>query len=123
MAVEIQLNKYLYNQEDSDVPDGPPVDEDSQPELEANIPHNYLHDVESVWWIAIWTALRIVPMGTTVDQMKTMRRLFTSIFPNSAGGSIPRMIFLLTPIPAISKLPSTMLIGICCKPSLELIKP
>lgn len=106
MAVEIQLNRYLYHQAPvDDVPYGPPIVKVNRPKLKSNIPHNYLHDIESVWWIAIWTALRIVPMNATVDGVKTMRSLFTTIFPNSAGGSTPRTDFLLGPYPTIETTP------------------
>lgn len=102
MAVEVQLNRYLYTQPvHRAIHHGPPVAE-TEPQHQqmstSNIRHNYLHDIESMWWIAIWTYLRIVPTDATADHIKKIEALFLDIFPNSASGSNSRSNFLLDPV-------------------------
>lgn len=109
MAVEVQLNRHLHSRPVLQaIHHGPPVakkDPKHQQKSTSNIPHNYLHDLESLWWIAIWTSLRIVPVDATAEDIKNIQILFLNIFPNSASGSNSRLDFLLGPVSTVEETP------------------
>lgn len=63
MAVEVHIQQYIFR---------PP----QLPSITIDIPvqnfwrFNPLHDLESIWWIALWSLLHIVPTGINAQQIE-----------------------------------------------------
>ncbi|KDQ28433.1 hypothetical protein PLEOSDRAFT_157713 [Pleurotus ostreatus PC15] len=65
--------------------------------------HNVLHDLESIWWLVMWSIFRYYPENVRleVQALKNQRRTYDALFsPNIAVG-VQRMNVLNTRLPAI----------------------
>uniref|UniRef100_A0A0W0GFC6 Uncharacterized protein n=1 Tax=Moniliophthora roreri TaxID=221103 RepID=A0A0W0GFC6_MONRR len=78
MAVEVQAKKHLFKGEG-----------------QAQFLHNYFHDVEGVWWIAIWHLFYACPVEGKTDLKKLAGqvRAANTIFPDDVNGTAQRHIF------------------------------
>ncbi|KAK0443347.1 uncharacterized protein EV420DRAFT_1277980 [Desarmillaria tabescens] len=59
------------------------------------IPHNFLHDLESLWWIGEHALLSSVPASGKVTRQQYQISSYKSLFPHSSAGSNSRTMFLL----------------------------
>ncbi|KAJ8072287.1 hypothetical protein PM082_015846 [Marasmius tenuissimus] len=59
--------------------------------------HNYLHDVEAIWWIMMWNLFSTVPgtLSVTPEEHTQRTRHADKLFPSSLDGNIARA-YLLT---------------------------
>ncbi|KAK0206729.1 hypothetical protein DFS33DRAFT_1316735 [Desarmillaria ectypa] len=95
MAVEVQDTQYKFFilEETKPVRGKPP-----QRPVKPIFLHNYLHDVESLFWIGLHALFSTVPATYTEAQLaecEPQRELFNSIFPHSLdGGSDRRRLFV-----------------------------
>ena len=109
MAIEVQTGQYMFSRdlegEDSD-------DEDiqgqsfialcetwSRPKIQREFFHNYLHDLESVWWIAMYSLFYTLPADEVKDKVHVgtkleQERIGDCIFPLSLEGSNTRTLFM-----------------------------
>ncbi|KAK7026794.1 hypothetical protein VNI00_015452 [Paramarasmius palmivorus] len=91
MAVEVQLKEHLFC-------------EPTDPSAGTKVPvlHNYLHDVESVWWIAMWHLFHTYPVreedrcisNVAVKNIRKQQEKAHAIFPASVDGSMKRWFFV-----------------------------
>ncbi|THH28687.1 hypothetical protein EUX98_g5506 [Antrodiella citrinella] len=63
--------------------------------------HNYLHDIEGVWWIAIWILFYTVPLAIALSTIDTASQLpqeavADELFPDNLHGSSQRTLFFTT---------------------------
>jgi serine/threonine protein kinase len=100
MAVEVQSGDYLYTRDNTDVPDinafvfeSPTHQEISE---DNDLIHNYLHDLESVWWIANYMVLSTVPLENwdKAFSVEAQRSELIKRFPHTTGGYKARSILL-----------------------------
>uniref|UniRef100_A0A0W0FDR8 Uncharacterized protein n=1 Tax=Moniliophthora roreri TaxID=221103 RepID=A0A0W0FDR8_MONRR len=82
MAVEVQAKKHLFKGEG-----------------QAQFLHNYFHDVEGVWWIAIWHLFYACPVESKTDIKKLTGqvRAANNIFPDDVDGTTQRQNFFVLP--------------------------
>ena len=84
MAIEIAVQKYLFKPEQLSQPEA-----DFDAEMRANearleilrsksdregIFYNYIHDIESVWWVMIWALFTFEKEGELLDRGDTVTR-------------------------------------------------
>ena len=87
MSVEIQSQSFLYRVPVRGVKTPPFL-------------HNYLHDVEGLWWIAMWSLFHTIPAARTHEVEGDLRKQLLQestaddIFPTSLQGSPERRRFL-----------------------------
>ncbi|KAK0470890.1 hypothetical protein IW261DRAFT_1671976 [Armillaria novae-zelandiae] len=62
----------------------------------AYIPHNFLHDLESLWWIGEHALFSSVPASGKVPHVEQQVSSYKVLFPHSSGGSNARTMFLST---------------------------
>ncbi|KAG8922351.1 hypothetical protein FRC00_007541 [Tulasnella sp. 408] len=93
MAIEIQRQIYIYRPDAS--MEFPPVDSDQEqqgspaqtdPESSGVI-HNFEHDMESVFWVLLWTLLVRFPPARSDAQKAAFSKDLSSIFQNSGSCS------------------------------------
>ena len=86
-AIEVQAGKFLFRTIRIRAGDNPP------PFL-----HNYLHDLEGLWWIAMWSLFYTLPSARVQDVQLASKlpqeQAAASIFPLSMTGSERRRTFL-----------------------------
>ena len=96
MAVEAQSQKHVIIR-----PQNPPVDVDFDDLLQQTTSrkinarlfnHHYLHDLESLWWIAVWA---IFTTREKSDEQFTLCDTFDEIFPHRMNDIGDRMNFLM----------------------------
>ena len=114
MAVEVAKQRRLYNQFsmgiDVDVDSGPDdykreqkekKKEPKTPDAPMGVYYNYVHDLESVWWIAVWVLFNFEKKHAGSDEVDSRaaeqrklyeRKLFSGIVCN-----VDRFDFLLEP--------------------------
>ncbi|KAG9220243.1 hypothetical protein CCMSSC00406_0006308 [Pleurotus cornucopiae] len=106
MAVEVSLGAYQFEPSDAaedvflaktDVlpPLGPmPV---------SPFRHNVLHDLESIWWLTMWSIFRYHPdnVGADPEALKNQRRGYETLFSPNIAVDKERMKVLNTRLPAI----------------------
>ena len=114
MAVEVQDSKYMFHKpKESDDSDGDssgkdqsPAPEDlSAPDLSAQLAnatpffHNYLHDIEAIWWIMMWNLFSTVPGTTSLTLDEYYRRISyeEKLFPASLEGNKTRSFLVACP--------------------------
>lgn len=62
--------------------------------------HNYLHDIEGLWWIAMWSLFHTIPAAQIYDVERNVKKrlnqemIARAIFPKSSRGSAERRRFL-----------------------------
>ncbi|KAJ8072281.1 hypothetical protein PM082_015840 [Marasmius tenuissimus] len=71
----------------------------SPPKQENVIPffHNYLHDIEAIWWIMMWNLFSTVPQTKTVTPAEYQQRTSHAkvLFPPSLDGNNSRLCLLI----------------------------
>ncbi len=94
MAVEVQATEYLFIRHDDE-----PLPELEEPDAEKKGPlflHNYLHDIESLFWIGSHALFSTVPAKYLRDRLTErdkQRDLFNVFFPHYLEGSSQRRLF------------------------------
>ncbi|KAK0211957.1 hypothetical protein IW262DRAFT_344149 [Armillaria fumosa] len=71
----------------------------SMPDTEAPsayIPHNFLHDLESLWWIGEHALFSSVPAYGKVPHIEQQVSSYKMLFPHYSGGTNARTMFLST---------------------------
>ncbi|KAK1231711.1 hypothetical protein PQX77_005197 [Marasmius sp. AFHP31] len=113
MALEVQANGYLFadppedsdgsSDEDGDASsdeEGAGFEEDIGSSAEVLFLHNYLHDVEGIWWIMIYNLYYTQPRNSEHEpaEWEQKQRIATAetIFPPSISGSTRREHFVTT---------------------------
>ncbi len=86
-----ETNSVEGTEEESLVPSTPDTDAPS-----AYIPHNFLHDLESLWWIGEHALFSSVPASGKVPRIDQQVSSYKILFPHSSGGSNTRTTFLST---------------------------
>ena len=92
MAIEIQAGRVVITPTPSDLDSN---DESNYLDLTNETPlpvlsHHYLHDLESLWWIAVWALFMSKPAS---DKKLTLLEEFDSVFPYEVRGSTDRVLF------------------------------
>lgn len=83
MACEIQVQFYLYQ------------GETAAAELdEPNFCGNFLHNMESVWWILVYLLFSTFPAAHPIDKVTDQARTYANIFSPFLNGSSERHNFL-----------------------------
>ena len=103
MAVEVQSDEYLFQPRTNFRE--PTSASSSQPSTAiALLPflHNYLHDIEGLWWIGLWFLFNTYPSSRVAAIMRSSqhsehRHFADALFPDSIGGSNPRTHFRTNP--------------------------
>ncbi|KAK0199613.1 hypothetical protein DFS33DRAFT_177630 [Desarmillaria ectypa] len=62
----------------------------------AYIPHNFLHDLESLWWIGEHALFSSVPASGKVPHLQQQISSYNNLFPHSSSGSNTSTLFLST---------------------------
>ena len=104
MSIEVQVNKYQF------LPDAPPPlnlpskgkkngQQNVVPQQRLQFIHNYLHDVEGLFWIAAWLLFYTYPASRLLDasnlkRVKEQLETAERIFPGTLHGSTHRTSFL-----------------------------
>ena len=85
MAAEVALDRYLFLPR-------------SMERIET-FQYNPLHDLESVWWVAMWTCFGLTavddPIFEDVERLDKQRTIFHALFPQSVELSAERLSMLL----------------------------
>lgn len=70
---------------------------EDHPQAEGVFEANYVHDLESIWWILVWTWLNFDKKGTVLSPYQSKRRsqITSELFPGKVE-SLPRLRFLYT---------------------------
>ncbi|KAL0065225.1 hypothetical protein AAF712_007736 [Marasmius tenuissimus] len=114
MALEVQANHYLFRSERSVAESDSEEEGDKQMESDGSAPeessgvlvavpflHNYLHDVEGIWWIMVYHLLSTSPNDPQreLSNIEREERIHTTrvVFPPSPSGSSDRSYFLTVP--------------------------
>ncbi|SJL08615.1 uncharacterized protein ARMOST_11982 [Armillaria ostoyae] len=58
------------------------------------IPHNFLHDLESLWWIGEYALFSSVPASGKVPYLQRQITSYKNLFPHSSAGNNSRTMFL-----------------------------
>ncbi|KAK7026718.1 hypothetical protein VNI00_015491 [Paramarasmius palmivorus] len=90
MAVEVQTKAHLFSRRKKTLAS-----------TKVPVLHNYLHDAESIWWIAIWHLFHTYPAlkehrGLSDDPEENISQQQSwadSIFPGNINGSAQRLLF------------------------------
>ncbi|KAG9022513.1 hypothetical protein FS837_006323, partial [Tulasnella sp. UAMH 9824] len=95
MAIEIQRQTYMYRpaaskrlpplHSNQKQPGRPP-----QPNPKSGVIHNFEHDMESVFWVLLWTLLVRFPPARSDAQKAAFSKALSSIFQNSGSCSPDR---------------------------------
>ncbi|KAG7449398.1 uncharacterized protein BT62DRAFT_929364 [Guyanagaster necrorhizus] len=90
MSVEVQETRYLFARTKHLLPEfgGPVSEQDMAPFL-----HNYLHDIESLFWIGFHSLFSTTPAIYTkkeLAQRDRQRQLFNAFFPHCLEGGFDR---------------------------------
>ncbi|KAG9221354.1 hypothetical protein CCMSSC00406_0009931 [Pleurotus cornucopiae] len=107
MAVEVSLGAYQF--EPRPVAEDALVTATDIPVININPPfrhpfrHNALHDLESIWWLALWSIFRYYPdhVGADPEALKNQRRGYETLFSPNIAVDKERMSVLNTRLPAI----------------------
>jgi hypothetical protein len=97
MAVEVQAGAYIYKRNFCDVDINvflkePRPTEEVDDDETGQLIHNYLHDIESVWWMAIYILMSTVPISNWCKDfnVETQRDELHEHFPQRTGVCPPR---------------------------------
>jgi hypothetical protein len=128
MSIEAAARRFLFPRlVSSDDPDHPQSSDDSQPYDDSQPPdedkgsdftkvpwtHNYLHDLESLWWVAVWIVFYNVfrdskqPKEPGAVDTTHQLRLAQSLFPPTLSSSHRRNGFMWGFPELCDQLPST----------------
>lgn len=81
MAVEVAAGYYLFEKRSGGD--------------DAEFRHSPLHDLESIWWMAVWTCFGFVPSSDEIcedeDRLDQLRLAFDKLFPQSTSSSAHRL--------------------------------
>ncbi|KAK0190699.1 hypothetical protein F5146DRAFT_1137526 [Armillaria mellea] len=94
MAVEVQATEYLFSHHDDE-----PLPDLEEPAALTKGPlflHNYLHDIESLFWIGSHALFSTIPSTYLRDRLTArnkQRDLFNALFPHHVEGSSRRRRF------------------------------
>ena len=109
MAVEISRQKYLFAKLSKDTAEGKDSDDYEQRQVDkeknpraGNTPkgiyYNYIHDLESVWWIAVWALFNFekkdIGANEIDSQAANQRKLNKDILFSGTVGNQDRIEFL-----------------------------
>lgn len=96
MATEVYLHKYVFTgrgDTGDDTRDAVKFFEEAEAQAQRQLlhtekdsnpalfRHNSLHDLESIWWIALWTFLHLLPVGTSRENIATRQKDVHPFFP------------------------------------------
>ncbi|KAK1230984.1 hypothetical protein PQX77_005916 [Marasmius sp. AFHP31] len=99
MAVEVQRESYRFGDTslnvDDDEDDENDDEDDDDEEEEVPFLHNYLHDIEAIWWIMVYNLFTTKPTASTPENLQDRKRIRNLIFPGSVNGSPERQDFLM----------------------------
>ncbi|KAK1227040.1 hypothetical protein PQX77_010002 [Marasmius sp. AFHP31] len=87
MAVEVQRESYRFGN-----PTSFAVDEEEE---EVPFLHNYLHDIEGIWWIMVYNLFTTKPTASTPENLQERKIIRDLVFPESVNGSLDRQDFLM----------------------------
>ncbi|KAK1228050.1 hypothetical protein PQX77_008929 [Marasmius sp. AFHP31] len=87
MAVEVQRGMYRFGDPTSFTID----------DAEEEVPflHNYLHDIEGIWWIMVHNLFTTKPTASTPENLQKRKIIRDLVFPESVDGSLERQDFLM----------------------------
>ncbi|KAL0567884.1 hypothetical protein V5O48_014111 [Marasmius crinis-equi] len=96
MAIEVQNSGYLFQKVDLNKM----LEEESgdmmwEDEADVQFLHNFLHDLEGLWWIMIYNLFNTRPEAKLPSNLKARRIARDRIFPNSVHGSKDREHFFM----------------------------
>jgi len=83
MAVEVRESRYLFY---------PPASEDPSRRILSPFRHNCLHDLESTWWIALWTTYVFAPSAPSEQDVIYFHQLFPPLHVQGLRTSIGHLI-------------------------------
>ena len=90
MAVEVQFHRYRFGVQ-------PPIQFSSKPVAKPQFLHNYLHDVEGLWWIMMYSLFSTRPAleaAPSPDDLKKRIAARNALFPLSLTESAVREHFM-----------------------------
>ncbi len=96
MAVEVQTTEYIFIRKTGQ-PLPPGVDEPLPQSARPLFLHNYLHDIESLFWIGLHSLFSSIPatyLEDPLDRRNKQRELFNDFFPHYLAGSYERRRFI-----------------------------
>ena len=106
MAIEVQRNKYWFRPLKNTPSFALPFDTIKRvqpriiPQEQQTFLHNYLHDVEGLFWVAAWVLFYTHPVSRPLDasdlpRAKQQLRVADRIFPSTLDGSVDRVAFMM----------------------------